>query len=82
MKYLQSGAISTLFTEKSSAEQLVGNHSIILIRAAKTVDAGVIGVEALERWQKLKIHGMLLTKYLGEEKIELLCWEIESSMGI
>ena len=47
--YSQSGAISTLLTEKSSAEQLVGNHSNILIRAAKAVDEGVIGVEALER---------------------------------
>ena len=40
--YLQSGAISALFTEKSSAEQLVSNHSNILIRATKAVDAGVI----------------------------------------
>ena len=64
--YSQSGAISALLTEKSSAEQLVGNHSNILIRAAKAVDAGVIGVEALERWQRLKVHGMSLARYLGE----------------
>ena len=47
--YLQSGVISALLTEKSSADQLVCNHSNILIRAAKAVDPGVIGVEALER---------------------------------
>lgn len=80
--YSQSGAISALLTEKSSAEQLVGNHSNILIRAAKAVDAGVIGVEALERWQRLKVHGMSLARYLGEGKMELLCREIESSTGI
>ena len=46
--YLQSGAISMLLTEKSSAEQLVHNHSNIIIRATKVVDIGVIGVEALK----------------------------------
>ncbi len=80
--YSQSGAISTLLIEKSSAEQLVGSHSNILIRAAKVVDTGVIRVEALERWQRLKIHGMSLAKYLGEGKMEVLCREIESSTGI
>ena len=80
--YSQSGAISALLTEKSSAEQLVNNHSNILIRAVKTVDMGVIGVEALERWQRLKVHGMSLARYLGKRKMEVLCREIESSTGI
>lgn len=82
VRYSQSGAIFALLIEKSSAEQLVGNHSTILIRAAKAIDAGIIGVEALERWQKLKIHGMSLTRYLREGKMEVLCQEIESSIGI
>lgn len=47
--YLQSEAISALFTEKSNAEKLISNHSNILIRAAKSVDKGVIEIEALER---------------------------------
>ena len=42
----------------------------------------VIGVEVLERWQRLKIHGISLVRYLEEGKIELFCWEIESSMEI
>ena len=60
VEYSQSGAISALLTEKSNAEEFISNHSNILIRAAKSVDEGVIGVEALERWQRLKVHGMLL----------------------
>ena len=68
--------------QKSSVEQLVGNHSNILIRAAKVVDAGVTGVETLERWQRLKVHRMSLVRYLGEEKIKLFCQKIESSTGI
>ncbi len=80
--YSQFGVISELLTKKSSAEQLVNNHSNILIRAAKAVDPGVIGVEALERWQRLKVHGMSLARYLGKGKMEVLCREIESSTGI
>ena len=48
VRYLQSEVISTLFIEKSSAEQLVSNHSNILIRAAKIIDIDVIAVKPLE----------------------------------
>ena len=80
--YSQSGTISALLTEQSNAEQLISEHSNTLIRAAKAVDGGVTGVEALERWQRLKVHGMSLARYLGEGKMEVLCREIESSTGI
>lgn len=82
MGYLLSRAISVLLTEKSSAEQLVGNQSNILIGAAKVVDVTVIGVEALEHWQRLKMHGISLAKYLGEGKMEVFCQEIKSSTGM
>ena len=80
--YLQPGAIFALLTEKSNAENLLRDHSNMLIRAAKSVDDKVTGIEALERWQRLKVHGMSLARYLGEGKMELLCQEIESSTGI
>ena len=80
--HAQSGAISALLTEKSSAEDLIKEHSIVLIRAAKSIDEAVIGVKALERWQRLKVHGMPLARYLGEGKMELLCREIKSSTRI
>lgn len=70
--YSQSGAISALLTEKANAENLVRDHSNMLIRAAKSIDEKVIGIEALERWQRLKMHGMLLARYLGKGKMELL----------
>ena len=76
------GAISGLLTEKSNAEDLLRDHATTLIRAAKLVDKRVIGFEALERWHRLKVHGMPLMRYLGEGKMELLYWEIESSTGI
>lgn len=79
---MQSGAISILLIEKSNAENLVRDHSNMLIRVAKSVDKKVIGRKALEHWQKFKVHGMPLAQYLGEGKIELLCREIKSSIRI
>ena len=80
--YSQSGAVSGLLTERSNAEDLIKQHSNNLIRAAKSVDEGVIGVEALERWHRLKVHGMPLLRYFGEGRMEVLSREIESSTGI
>ena len=41
-----------------------------------------MGVEILEQWQRLKVHGMSLERYLGSGKMELLKREVESSTGI
>lgn len=80
--YFQSGSISALLMDKSNAEELIMDHSNALIRAAKSIDQGVIGVEAFEQWQRLKVHGMPLLQYLEEGKIDLLYREIESFTGI
>lgn len=48
VSYSQSGAISALLTEKGDATELLKTRTNILIRAAKTIDRAVIGVEALE----------------------------------
>lgn len=66
-----------LFIEKFYAKQLVDNHLNILIKAANTVIVEIIRIETLKFWQRLKIHKMLLTKYLRKRKIELFCQEIE-----
>lgn len=63
-------------------EDLIKDHATTLIREAKSVDEGVIAVETLERWQRLKLHGMHLMRYLGMGKMELLFREIETSTGI
>ena len=80
--YSQSGAISGLLTEKSNAEDLLRDHLTILIRAAKPVNEGVIGVEVLERWHMLKVHRMPLMHYLKKGKMELFYQKIESSTRI
>lgn len=61
---------------------LLPQQSNFLIRAAKIVDNAVVGVEGLEQWQRLKVHGLSLERYLGSGKVELLKREVESSTGI
>ena len=39
-------------------------------------------MEILEHWQRLKVHGMLLEKYLGEGNMDLLKRKVESSTGM
>ena len=82
VRYAPSGAISALLTEKADAGQLIPRRSNLLIRAVKSVDPAVVGVEVLEHWQRLKVHGMPLNRYLGEGKMELLKREVESATGI
>ncbi len=72
VRYAPSGAISALLTEKANAGLIIPRLSNLLIRAAKTVDSAVVGVEILEHWQRLKVHGMSLERYLGDGKMELL----------
>ena len=76
------GYNTALLTEKADAGQLIPQRSNLLIRAAKSVDPAVIGVEIPEHWQRLKVHGMPLERYLGEGKMELLKREVESATGI
>lgn len=61
--YLQLGAIFALLMEKSSAENLVRDHSNMLIRAVKSIDKKVICIQALEQWQKLKVYEISLAQY-------------------
>ena len=68
VRYLPSGAVSALLTEKANAGLLIPRLSNVLIRAAKTVDEAIMGVEILEHWQRFKVHGMLLDQYLGKKK--------------
>ena len=82
VRYLPSGAVSALLTKKANAGLLIPRLSNAFIWATKTVDAAIVGVEISEHWQRLKVHGMSLERYLEEGKIELLKQEVESSTDI
>lgn len=82
IRYAPSGSVSALLTKQAGAAMLLPQYSNLLIRAAKSVDQAVLGVEVLEHWQRLKVHGMSLDGYLGPGKLELVKREVESSTGI
>ena len=82
IRYEPSGGVSALFTENANARLLIPRLANVLIRAVKTVDAAIVEVEVLEHWQRIKVYGMSLERYLGEGKVELLQRELESSTGI
>lgn len=69
VRYAPSGAVSALLTEKANAGLLIPRLSNVLIREAKTIDSAIVGAEVLEHWQRLKVHGMSLDRYLGEGKM-------------
>lgn len=71
-----------LLTEKSNTKKLLEKYSIILIRAIKSVDKKVVGIEKLKQWHRLKVCGIFLIRYLGEKKMELLYQEIKLSSKI
>lgn len=68
--------------KKADVRILISQKSNLLISVAKLVDFEVIRVEIVEHWQRLKVHSMLLKRYLEERKMELLKREIELGMGI
>lgn len=72
VRYAPSGSISALLSEKADATMLLSQRSNLLIRAAKTIDDAVVGVEVLEQWHSLKVHGMSLERYFGPGKMELV----------
>lgn len=82
LKYSPFGATSTLLNEKTNVGLLISWKSNLLIRAVKSLDSEVIVVEVLKHWQRLKVHGMSLEKYLEEERMELFGKKIEWATGI
>lgn len=42
----------------------------------------MVRVEVIEHWQRLKIHGIALARYLGPDKMELFKRKIEFSTRI
>lgn len=73
LRYSQFEVISRLLIEKFNVKELLKDYLTILIQAIKSIDKGVIEVEILEQWHRLKLHRMLLMYYLETRKMELLC---------
>lgn len=50
VQYALSRSILAFFTEKADATMLISSRSNLLIRAIKSVDEVIVGVEVLEQW--------------------------------
>ena len=64
VQYALSESISAFLIEKANIIMLHPQQSNLLIQAAKTVDDAVVGVEVLKQWQRLKVYGISLERYL------------------
>jgi hypothetical protein len=59
-----NGAITAITHQNAMAEMSMPYRDII-IRAARTVDKGVLDVEENQNWEWLKIHAVPLMRYMG-----------------
>ena len=59
------GAITARTQQNATAEMALRYHHII-ITAARTVHKGVVDVKENESWEKLMIHAVPLTRYMGK----------------
>lgn len=50
------------------------------IRAARTADQGIVDVNAIETWRRVKVHGIPIARYVGKGSygVDKLRAEIES----
>jgi hypothetical protein len=64
LSYTATGSISGLLREKALALMLLPDFSDHLIRAVREHDAAVIGVSQAEQWYRLRVHRVLLSRYL------------------
>jgi hypothetical protein len=61
----ERGTITGTTTEFCTAEMLLQYRDTVII-AARTVDKGIVDVEANESWGRVKVHGVPLERYVGK----------------
>jgi hypothetical protein len=64
VKRNHKGMVTGLTTEMCTVDNL-RKYEAVIIKVARTVDRGIVGFEENEAWQRLKIHGVPLNRYVG-----------------
>jgi hypothetical protein len=83
VSYSASGSISVLLKERAHTSLLLPAYKDGLIKAVRAVDPAVTGVEAIEKWHRVKIHGLSIERYgNGEDGMLLFQREIEASTDL
>jgi len=60
------GCLSTITTRGAKAEMLIRYREIV-IKAARKVDAGIVDIETNELWERVKMYGVNVDRYLGKK---------------
>jgi len=60
------GCLSTITTPAATAEMLIRYREIVS-KAARKVDPGIVDIETNELWERVKMHGVKLNRYLGKK---------------
>jgi len=76
--YAASGHITVLLKEGAPSSLLVPAYNDMLIATVRQVDIAVISVEVSEQWQRVKVHGVPIRRYMNSNRgLELAREEIE-----
>jgi len=81
--YTGTGAISGLLGEKAIAPMIIPAYSDALIKVAIQFNANITGINQAEQWYRLRVHRVLLDRYLNSENgLKLAKEEIETTQGL
>ncbi len=76
--YAASGHLTVLLKEGAPSSMLVPVYNDMLIATVRRVDSAVILVESSEQWQRVKVHGVPVQRYMNSANgLELAREEIE-----
>ena len=76
--YAASGHLTVLLQEGTPSNVLVPAYNDMLITAVRRCDPAVISVEISEQWQRIKVHGVPVHRYMNSENgLSLAREEIE-----
>jgi len=70
----------TAITNPNATEEMALLYRDIIIKAARSVDKGIINMEGNKSWERLKIHTVRLLRYMGKgsEGLQKLSEEIQA----
>jgi hypothetical protein len=69
--YTATGSISGLLRKKALILMLIPSFNDALIKIARDYDTAIIGINKAEQWYRLKVYGVLLSRYFSLEGLKL-----------
>ena len=82
LTYTAIGSISGLLGEKALALMLIPAFNDSLIKTAREHNTAIIGINQAEQWYRLRVHRVLLSRYLAPGGLKVAKQEIESTQDL